>query len=406
MKRVSERKVERGQQIVKENFKTLLSMIPDHPDWKINWSRIEGCRELHPLIMKMRETGQNPVWHGEGDVWTHTKMVCEELAGMRDFRQLAPGQRRDVFLAALLHDIGKVPCTKLEGGVLVSPNHTVVGAKMARELLWEDYGLCGTKEYRNIRETVCNLVRYHSVPTHVLDLEDPERRLLKIASNGELATDFSLELLCLLAEADVRGRICTSLQESLETVRLCLETAGDAQCRERPYAFPSSFSQHAYLSGRKVARGQGLYDDTWGEILLLSGLPGTGKDTWLSKYRSSLPVISLDDLRMEMKISPSGNQGRVVMEARERAKEYLRRKLPFAWNATCLTPAIREKQIELFENYHAAVRVIFLETGWEEGQRRNQERPDIVPETVVRRMLGSLVPPERFEAQNVEWHSV
>ena len=73
------------------------------------------------------------------------------------------------------------------------------------------------------------------------------------------------------------------------------------------------------------------------------------------------------------------------------------------WNATCITPMMREKQIRLFEEYGASVRIVYLETGWEEGLRRNAERTRNVPETAIDKMLSGLIPPERAEAARVEW---
>ena len=32
-----------------------------------------------------------------------------------------------------------------------------------------------------------------------------------------------------------------------------------------------------------IGRTQSFNDHTWGEVALLSGLPGTGKDTWIQK---------------------------------------------------------------------------------------------------------------------------
>lgn len=117
-----------------------------------------------------------------------------------------------------------------------------------------------------------------------------------------------------------------------------------------------------------------LYEDTWGEVILMCGLPGTGKDHWIRDNYPDLPVVSLDDLRLEMDVEPTEAQGRVVQAARERAKELLRAKHPFIWNATSLT-ALRAQQIELFERYHARVRLVYLETVWEENLRRNASRP-------------------------------
>ncbi|HBN56688.1 MAG TPA: poly(A) polymerase [Lachnospiraceae bacterium] len=388
-----------------DEWTSLLSLIPREPDWQIPWDGWKAT-DLHIWFEKMAATQQNPLWHGEGDVWSHTQMVCEELSAMETWRCLDKKQRQELFLAALLHDIGKVPCTRIEDGHFVSPNHTAVGARMAREILWQDMGLCGTDEARTFRETVCSLIRYHSVPAHILDQSDPERRLFKIASMGELAADFSIKLLCILEEADMRGRVFPRIAESVDMVRLCAELAEEQGCLNGPGSFPSAYARHAYLSGRKIQPGQDLYDDTWGEIVLLSGLPGTGKDTWVHENFADLPMVSLDVIRKQKGISPLDDQGPVAAFAREQAKEYLRKKQPFVWNATNLTPSIREKQVRLFQDYHASVRIVFLETTWEEQLRRNKNRADEVPEQIIRRMLRNLVLPERFEAQRVEWESV
>ena len=128
-----------------ENWNSLKQVIPYAPTWKIHWE-ILADTPLKPLILAMKHTQQNPLWHGEGDVWTHTKMVCEELVTEEEYRNLPESQQQILFLAALFHDIGKIPCTRWGDGAWVSPNHTLVGSKMARELLWKDFGVCGTKD--------------------------------------------------------------------------------------------------------------------------------------------------------------------------------------------------------------------------------------------------------------------
>lgn len=390
---------------MEDYLKQFFSFFPKEPDWRIDWDKLVAAN-LFPWVEAMQHTKQAPLWHTEGDVWTHTQMVCEELAGMQGFRKLPERQRQEVFLAALLHDIGKVPCTRLEDGVWTSPNHAVVGAKMAREWLWKVCGFSGSVMMRDFRETVCELIRYHAIPTHILEQGNPERRLIRIAANGELSKDFSLELLCMLSTADVLGRITERKQESLEIVELCAETARAAGCFSGAASFPTEVSKYAYLSGRVAQPGVEWYDNTWGEVVLLAGLPGTGKDTWIQTYFEEYPVVSLDTIRKQMHISPRKEQGAVIGAAREQAKEYLRKKRSFVWNATNLTPVIREKQVRLFEGYYAAVRIVFLETGWEEGIRRNQQREREVPRQVIDGMLQNLVLPERGEARYVEWNCV
>lgn len=390
---------------MKEKQRALLGLVPEPPGWKISWDDIENSA-LQGLIGQMKSTLQNPLWHGEGDVWTHTRMVCEELINIPDYCALDRRRQQIVFIAALLHDIGKIPCTRLEDGEWVSPNHTLIGSKMAREFLWTQYDLCGSTELQQFRETVCTLIRYHSVPPHVLDQKDPAHRLVKIASDSELILDFSVELLCLLEEADVKGRVAQSKAESLELIELCREQAKEIGCYRSPAGFPDSFSEYAYLAGRNVALGQEIYDDTWGEVILMAGLPASGKDTWIKKHYSHYPMISLDEIRRERKISPTDDQGIVIGAAREQAKEYLRKKQVFVWNATNLTPQIRQKQVDLFESYHASVRIVFLEAQWEEQLKRNRERKAEVPEGIICKMLGNMILPERFEAAQVEWNCV
>ena len=54
-------------------------------------------------------------------------------------------------------------------------------------------------------------------------------------------------------------------------------------------------------------------------------------------------------------------------------------------------------------DYGAAVRIVYLETGWEEMLRRNQSRAAVVPEQAICRMMHHLTPPEIWEAHTVEW---
>ena len=96
----------------------------------------------------------------------------------------------------------------------------------------------------------------------------------------------------------------------------------------------------------------------------------------------------------------------MAQRAREKAKEYLRKKQPFVWNATSLTSSLREKQIRLFHNYGASVHIVYLETAWEEQLARNQNRSDPVPEPAIQKMQKNLVLPELYEAEKVSWLNV
>ena len=116
--------------------------------------------------------------------------------------------------------------------------------------------------------------------------------------------------------------------------------------------------------------------------------------------------MSLDDIRRKYKLSPEGSQGYVASLGKEEAKEYLRRRQPFVWNATSITVDIRRQLIDLFKSYGASVRIVYLETDMVTQLYRNANRECPVPETVIGNMLRKLSVPEIHEARKVEWINI
>jgi predicted kinase len=116
-----------------------------------------------------------------------------------------------------------------------------------------------------------------------------------------------------------------------------------------------------------------------------------------------LPTIALDQIRQQLHIAPRDNQGPVLAQAMERARNYLRRQQPFVWNATSITRSRRRRLIELFCAYKARVRLVYLDAPLVLLMERNARRPEPVPEGVILQILRRLEVPDLTEAQRVEW---
>jgi predicted kinase len=244
------------------------------------------------------------------------------------------------------------------------------------------------------------LVRYHGLPLGFLDKPSPQRAVITASQTARC------DWLALLAEADVRGRVCAGQRELLDRVELFRVFSAENCCLRRPYRFPSDHARVVYFEhfDRPDARPDyDAFDDTRCEVVVMSGLPGSGKDHWRRANLPARPVVSLDALRDELDIDPAGEQGTVVARAKELAREYLRAGTGFVWNATNVTRPMRRQLVALFRSYGARVRIVYVEAPYREVLRRNRSRSPGVPRAVVGRLVDRLDVPDVTEAHAVEW---
>ncbi|HKQ79675.1 MAG TPA: AAA family ATPase [Blastocatellia bacterium] len=360
---------------------------PHPPDWRLDW---DSLSDEFQFVRDMRGCPQDPVYHAEGDVWVHTRMVCESLIENRRWREGPAVDREIVFVASLLHDVAKPLSTREEDGRITSRGHSKRGEIMARELLWRMGAPFPA------REQVANLIRFHQIPFFLIDRPDAQRSLFTASQTARI------DLLALVAEADARGRICDDQRKLLDNIALFIQYGLEQECLDAPRKFPSDHSRFLYF--RKADRDPRYlaFDDTICDVIVMSGMPGAGKDHWITAGAPDWPVISLDALRREMKIAPAENQGPVVARARERAREYLRRKQPFIWNATNISRQTRDHCISLCAAYNARVRIVYVEAGAERLAEQNRAREFSVPPEVINRLLARWEPPDLTEAHRVD----
>lgn len=133
------------------------------------------------------------------------------------------------------------------------------------------------------------------------------------------------------------------------------------------------------------------------------GIASGRKRYLIGKYGAGRVVISLDEIRKELGISPKDGSGKVANLAIERARKLLRKKEPFIWNATNLMQETRQRLVRLFAGYGARVHILYLEASYEEILERNRTRERQIPGNVLEQMIDKFEMPEPWEGYEVIW---
>lgn len=347
--------------------------------------------EVQPWARAMADCRQDAEWHAEGDVWTHTRMVVAELGRLPEWPSLDRDEQRKLLFTALFHDAGKPETTVTDPatGRTRSPKHALAGMELGRKAL-RDLG-CGL----GVREEIANLVRYHGRPPYLLEKPDPAREVIS------LSWLVNHRLLSLFALADTRGRRTRETTRPEENVHLWRMAAEENGCWDRPYAFANDHARFLFYRDELPNLHASPPERHRCAVTLLSGLPGSGKDTWLARHRPGLPVVSLDEVRARLEVEATENQGPVVQAARESCREHLRAGRDFAFNATNTVRQTRKRWVDLFAGYGARIELVYVEPPLPVILERNKRRAKPVPEQVIRRLVDKLEPPTRVEAHAV-----
>ena len=249
----------------------------------------------------------------------------------------------------------------------------------------------------DIREHMCAIIAAHQVPFWLFERSDSDQ----VKKALKLSLELDPYLLLIHARADANGRVCDDKKLLLEGVDLCEVIFSDINVLGGPYCFANPESKVGYFIRDDRHPDYEAFEDYICSVTVMSGLPGSGKDTWVSNNMPNTPVVSLDDLRKELSVSPAGNQGVVVQAAYERAREFLRKKQDFVWNTTNITLDMRSKIIRLLRDYNARINIVYLEVSSEDLVRQNSSRKEVVDAKVISDLVRKLDPPKNWEAHEV-----
>lgn len=235
------------------------------------WKKIEKIPEFAVL----KTCKQSPKWHSEGDAFKHTQCVVN--AAIEDIQDTYCGVSETVqvlVIAALFHDIGKGVTTFEKDGKWHAYGHEIEGEKITRKLLWD--------EGWAFRENVCALVRLHMEPLNWFNMKggileklaETQELISKVAYVDRIAHMHITDLLR-LKMWDVKG----SKQEDEKSKNKDLENLSKLYqlCSEMFNCKTDGLYDFILYKKFKMEEKKPL------TVVTLIGLPGAGKDTFLSK---------------------------------------------------------------------------------------------------------------------------
>lgn len=198
--------------------------------WNTNWISLWSDLE------RIRGIEQDPIWHPEGDVWTHTEIVLQNASDLANLMGYFEKPRIQLIFAALLHDIGKGTTSEISktSGRIIHPKHELIGVDLAKKF-FKSIGAprwVGARALPMIRE---HMFRRGRNPETI-----SKRAIRRLAVRLEPAT---IQQLGVLINADTMGR---AKEENDPFVASMLKVAGEVKVEDS--------------APEKVLRGEHLMD--------------------------------------------------------------------------------------------------------------------------------------------------
>lgn len=387
---------------------------------------LEGLGQRMPLLYELEATRQDSEWHAEGNVLIHTGMVLDEMYKLLDgdLKDVGLAKRAALILAAAFHDIAKPLTTRereIDGRIrVVSPRHEERGRS------YMALHLAGELPFA-VLDNAMAMTGYHN-----------SLKLLVVRNNsagsyGKLSRQVDLDLVYWLEVADMRGRECIDKDKQLEHLEMFRMFATDygywpggareswsAQICGALSGYPSATQDFVCAQAIRdceagaittpeeaIAKSYG-YRDAYPEVVLVVGLSGSGKTTWIGKNLKDHEIVSLDDIRAGLgRREDQQNNAKVLRIAKEELREHLRAKRRVVWDATSLRTDFRSAVIDLAEDYGALVTIVAFHCPQQELAKRNKTRKHPVIAAVRLKQLTNAQWPQVAEAHrflNVDGH--
>jgi len=378
----------------------------------------EALGQRYPLLLKFKDTPQEPEWHGEGDVHIHTQMVLDAAYDLLEEIKLSDSDKIIVILSCLFHDIAKpiVTVQKDNDGIMRwrSPKHAEVG----RSILAYDLFDLGLDLYQI--HQIINIIGHH---------QNLRRYVQKTETYlfHQLRREVDVHLLHIVGKADLIGRVCADKASQIDITEtflyMCDEFMPDRkapqlawreefdklECSEEKKDEVFYRSMHEYEKGNMYSAEEAMgrcraYLDDPTELVILCGPSGSGKSTWVRNH-PEYHVVSMDNLRESIaknKHDQSKN-GKVFQAAKEAVKDNLRNKRKMVWDNTSLSKDKRKILVDLGMDYGAYVRIVVMQSSKADIIKGNSDREFPVPNDIMDRQLNRGDFPWPREAHRVDY---
>jgi predicted kinase len=344
----------------------------------------------------------NP-YHLEGDIWTHTMMVYNEAKRLSN--------SNNVHLAALLHDIGKPTSrfTKTDGDInkCVFYSHENISTYLAVPLLLNLKKLHPEFEF-DLKEVLL-LINWHSDlhgigkinESGVLNLSNKDTKLLneKYGYRFKYLNDRYKDSPSLLEKAimdDLQFYYdMIDLNEADNNGRITLNS--DEQGSKDKFKLLRNYIPVNYNTEVNYE------NDTRPEAIILSGIPNSGKSTFIKELlkEKDYVILSTDNLIMETfpeldydnayaRVQEKGIFNSLEIEMDKRLKEACKERKNIILDRTNLTKKIRRKWFnKIPDKYYVkkSINFIMIEELMEKRNIKRSKEGKTIPNEVLKNML-------------------
>lgn len=365
----------------------------------INWEFVNTI----PEIVAMIGCKQNTDWHQEGDVYDHTKLVVQEMEKILIENNInAPAVKTTLLAAALLHDIGKPSTTYYSETECQwkTQDHGLAGDKIVRRMFFDDPNVFK-------REAIAFMVRNHMTLHHIYGwVEKYKKKLIKL-SYGHVPLQYMLWLNL----ADTRGSISfpeynSEEQERIDLINKMVDILGIRWNQYQEYM--SRYVRYNELNNlnldiSKIDQKKEPFD-----VIIMCGLAGSGKSTYIAEHYSDLPVISRDVMRYNLGLTSSPDEKiiatpdqekKITKLMNEQILNYCKEGKSFVIDNMNLRYTYRQAVLKMVIPYNARIIIVYVEAP--NLDTCIQRRDGQIPAEEYNRILNTTSFPQPYEYDDI-----